>query len=80
MKKFIAILLVVLSLMGCVSTEIEKEYKKINTLCIDGVTYIYIKEIGYNRGYGYMSVKLDTDSKIVPCNETNVMLDNGVTK
>ena len=35
--------------------------------CIDGVTYIMFKENEPSKGYGYMSVKLNRDSKIVEC-------------
>ena len=43
--------------------------KEMKTVCLDGVTYYLDSEIGYSRGFGYMSVKLDRESKIVPCTE-----------
>lgn len=73
MKKYFVMLLMIMCLMGCVSTkdvQTMEESTKVKTLCIDGVTYIYIKEIVTpHLGFGYMSVKLDTHSKIVPCVE-----------
>lgn len=70
MKKYITMLLMVLCLMGCINMEMDTKNFNVNTLCIDGVTYIYIKEWSGNKGFGYMSVKLDTNSKIVPCEVT----------
>ena len=35
--------------------------------CIDGVTYIIFKEHQGYQGYGFMSVKLNLDSKIIEC-------------
>lgn len=69
MKKYIVMLLMVMLMftMGCVTTSIEPN--KFKTICLDGVTYYILKEIDGNREYGYMSVKLDTNSKIVPCDK-----------
>lgn len=38
------------------------------TICIDGVTYVAFKEMAGNQGYGFLSVKLNRDSKIIECN------------
>lgn len=73
MKKYIVMLLVTIMLMftiGCMSEKMNTEKFKMNTMCIDGVTYIYFKEVGYSMAWGYMSVKLDTNSKVVPCEVT----------
>ena len=43
MKKYITMLLMVLCLMGCINMEMDTQKHKINTMCIDGVTYIYVK-------------------------------------
>lgn len=61
--KYFALALCFMVLSGCgYSTNVEQAgYKNINykLACIDNVTYVTI-----NKG---ISVKLDTDGKIVPC-------------
>lgn len=49
------------------NNEIFKQ--KTETRCLDGVTYIIYRDTFSNKGFGYMSVKFNTDSKIIPCNE-----------
>ena len=62
--------LLLFALCGCSTGDrAATEKKDMQTVCLDGVTYYLFKEGAGNRGYGYMSVKLDTDSKIVPCKE-----------
>ena len=73
MKENICLLIVGLllfALCGC-STGDKTETKKrdMQTVCLDGVTYYLFSEASGHRGYGYMSVKLDKDSKVVPCTE-----------
>jgi len=72
MKKISLLILslVLFTLVGCKDDDfhtpgIQKENFK--TVCLDGVTYyMFCDGQGY-VGYGYMSVKLDRNSKIVPC-------------
>ena len=70
MKRILAVLVLSSLLVGC-SSEIETKTtgKEMKTVCLDGVTYYLFSEIGYSRGLGYMSVKLDRESKIIPCTE-----------
>ena len=70
MKRILTILVLATALVSC-STGKEAMTSKENmkTICLDGVTYYLFSEIGYSRGFGYMSVKLDRESKIVPCTE-----------
>lgn len=72
MKKHITLLIIglLLCLLGGCSTGDESLTKKedFKTVCLDGVTYYCFKESAGYSGYGYMSVKLDKNSKIVPCN------------
>ena len=70
MKKILTILVLATALVSC-STGREAMTSKGNmkTVCLDGVTYYLDSEIGYSRGFGYMSVKLDRESKIIPCTE-----------
>jgi len=65
------ILLITLTLVAACtpSSEPGDADARYNNICIDGVTYVYFrgdKPSGY-RGYGYMSVKLDMNSKVIPC-------------
>ena len=68
MKKLLVLLTLALSTTAC--TEVGHSpsvVDKVKIICIDGVSYVVIKEsLGYH-GYGYMSVKLDIDSKVVLC-------------
>ena len=51
-------------------SEVVDKNESFEEQCIDGVTYILFKQkpiTGY-KGYGFMSVKLGTDSKIIQCN------------
>lgn len=67
MKKLFIILLVILAFSGCETVIEEKE--RIKTICLNGVTYYF-----YRTGYkGALAIKLDKNSKIVPCkNEKEV--------
>lgn len=40
---------------------------EMRTVCLDGVTYYLFREQAGYSGWGYMSVKLDRNSKVVPC-------------
>ena len=70
MKRILTILVLATALVSC-STGKEAMTSKENmkTICLDGVTYYLYSEIGYSRGFGYMSIKLDRESKIIPCTE-----------
>lgn len=58
-------------LSGCDGREVTTSSDNIKEMCIDGVTYIAFKEShGYN-GYGYLSVKLNRESKVVECTSTD---------
>ena len=70
MKRILAVLVLSSLLVSC-STGKEAMTSKENmkTVCLDGVTYYLFRETRYSKGFGYMSVKLDGESKIVPCTE-----------
>ena len=63
MKRILTILVLATSLVSCSTGTPKKEMK---TVCLDGVTYYLFNE---HKGFGYMSVKLDRESKIIPCTE-----------
>ena len=70
MKRILAVFVLSILLVGCsTGQEANTSTKEMKTVCLDGVTYYLFSEIGYSRGFGYMSVKLDRESKIVPCTE-----------
>ena len=57
----------IMLLASCGSQTPEDERTNHNNICIDGVTYVYFQAgVGY-KGFGYMSVKLDANSKVIPC-------------
>lgn len=81
MKKviFLALVFVAVGLIGCE----EKTYTpmvgsmQFKTVCLDGVTY-YMTKVGRDaHATGYMSVKLDRNSKVVACdpgvNQSNLV-------
>ncbi len=41
--------------------------KDMPTVCIEGVQYIIFREYTGNRGYGYMSVKFNSDGTVATC-------------
>lgn len=68
MKKVLIALLVTTLLCACSKGNPPSTNKSdFKEQCIDGVTYIIFKEHQGYQGYGYMSVKLNRDSKIVEC-------------
>ena len=70
MKRILVVLVLSSLLVSCSIELVPKTTgKEMKTVCLDGVTYYLFSEIGYSRGFGYMSVKLDRESKIVPCTE-----------
>lgn len=70
MKKILTILVLAITLVGCSSGDKARTSKEdMKTVCLDGVTYYLFRESNYSEGYGFMSVKLDRESKIVPCSE-----------
>lgn len=71
MKKLILILAIALTLSACSDDMKSKTKNTDNTICIDGVTYVAFKEkemVGYH-GYGFLSVKLNRESKIIECSQ-----------
>ncbi len=70
MKKILAILVLATALVIC-NTENEAMSSKENmkTVCLDGVTYYKFSEFIVHKRFSYMSIKLDKESKIVPCTE-----------
>ena len=67
MKKILTILVLAIALVGCSSGDKARTSKEgMKTVCLDGVTYYLFNE---HKGFGYMSVKLDRESKIIPCTE-----------
>jgi major membrane immunogen (membrane-anchored lipoprotein) len=70
MKKILTILVLSIVLVGCSSGDKARTSKEgMKTVCLDGVTYYLFRESTYSEGYGFMSVKFDRESKIVPCSE-----------
>ena len=70
MKKILAIFVISIVLAGCSTGDKASTSKEdMKTVCLDGVTYYLFRESNYSEGYGFMSVKLDRESKIVPCSE-----------
>ena len=72
MGKGLLVLSLVTLISACDMTEIDttnntRVVKNAETICIDNVTYVKFSEGGGYSGYGYMSVKLDTNSKIILC-------------
>lgn len=65
MRKLLLAGLAIVLLSGCDGTTVTTPSEKIKERCFDGVTYIAFKEYS---GYGYLSVKLNRESKIVECN------------
>lgn len=59
-----------LFLIGCVdgSNQGYTDPKKMKTICLDGVTYYYFKDMETpHLGYGYMSVKFNKDGTVNTC-------------
>ena len=64
MKRILAVLVLSSLLVSCSIELVPKTTgKEMKT------RWSNLSEIGYSRGFGYMSVKLDRESKIVPCSE-----------
>jgi hypothetical protein len=59
---------ITLSLSAC-SDGVEIKTKSFRPVCIDGVTYVAFKEMAGNQGYGFLSVKLNRESKIIECSQ-----------
>ena len=67
MKRILTILVLATALVSCsTGKEATTPKKEMKTVCLDGVTYYLFNE---HKGFGYMSVKLDRESKIIPCSE-----------
>jgi len=70
MKKILAIFVLSIVLVSCSSGDKARTSKEdMKTVCLDGVTYYLFRESNYSEGYGFMSVKFDRESKVVPCSE-----------
>lgn len=70
MKKILAVLILSMILIGCsTGQEANTSTKDMKTVCLDGVTYYLFRETRSGKGYGFMSVKLDRESNVVPCSE-----------
>lgn len=69
MKKLLILLPLVLATTACkdMKDSAPPPTNKEMVMCIDGVSYVVFKEGRGYRGFGYMSVKLDKDSKVIPC-------------
>lgn len=68
MYKIILVILA-LALAGCGTPDPGRDNNGYNTICVDGVKYLYFKGMSGNHGYGYMSVKFNKESKVETCNE-----------
>lgn len=63
-----SLLTAVLAVSGCSTGDNAATTKEnMRTVCLDGVTYYLFKERAGYAGWGYMSVKLDRNSKVVLC-------------
>ena len=70
MKIILTIIVLATALVSCsTGREAMSPKKEMKTVCLDGVTYYLFRENNYSEGYGFMSVKFDRESKIVPCSE-----------
>ncbi len=69
MKKLLLLIATALSLTACSDSLEMKTKGTYNTICIDGVTYVAFKERASYQGYGFLSVKLNRESKIIECNQ-----------
>jgi hypothetical protein len=64
------VLVAVLIMVGCSDGRPASTGENdMRTVCLDGVTYYLFKEQAGYMGWGYMSVKLGTDSKVVLCDQ-----------
>ena len=70
MKRILAVLVLSSFLVSCsTGNEAMTSKKNMKTVCLDGVTYYQFSEVRFSKGFGFMSVKLDRESKIIPCTE-----------
>lgn len=69
MKKLALLIAITLSLSACDDNVEIKTKGSYGTICIDGVTYVAFKEMRGYQGYGFLSVKLNRDSKIIECSQ-----------
>ena len=71
----VVLLIVSVLFSGCINDiniiESKKKPTKLATLCVNNVTYLVIhKPVGYHRYYG-LTVMLDSNSSIMPCDTNN---------
>lgn len=69
MKRLALLIAITLSLSACSDNMEIKTKGSYSTVCIDGVTYVAFKEMAGNQGYGFLSVKLNRESKIIECSQ-----------
>ena len=69
LRKLTLVLVSTLTLSACSDSLEMKTKSSYRTICIDGVTYVAFKEMSSNRGFGFLSVKLNRESKIIECNQ-----------
>lgn len=69
MKKLVLLISITLSLSACTDNMEIKTKGSYGTVCIDGVTYVAFKEVVNKKGYGFLSVKLNRESKIIECRQ-----------
>ena len=69
MKKLVLLIAITLTLSACSDDRKIKTKGSYSTICIDGVTYVAFKEMARYQGYGFLSVKLNRESKIIECSQ-----------
>lgn len=70
MYKIILIFLATLALTACGTPDPGADNGRgYNTICIDGVKYLYFKGQSGYQGFGYMSVKFNSEGNVETCNE-----------
>lgn len=70
MKKLLILLALVLTTAACSMDSTPVISKDAKHICIDGVTYISLVATSGNQGFGFMSVKLGKDSKVILCDNS----------
>jgi len=70
MKKLLILLTLVLTTSACSVDSTPVTSKDAKDICIDGVTYITFWATSGDQGFGFMSVKLGKDSKVILCDNS----------
>ncbi len=70
MKKVLSVGLVLAILTGCGQqhVEVDTDVLKFKEVCHDSVVYL-VGSLHQTKGYGFMSVKLDTEGRVEVCNK-----------